>query len=133
MFTKKKKQNADFSLSMSKNPLTGDIITLNRYTAIKKSVVNIIKTNFHERFYKPDLGTDIHKKLFESYSVVLESQIKDAIKDTIQKYEPRVEVKTIELFFEEDENKLNIDLEYEVLGDFETDRISMAFQLPSQR
>lgn len=118
---------------MSKNPLTGDIITLNRYTAIKKSVVNIIKTNFHERFYKPDLGTDIHKKLFESYSVVLESQIKDAIKDTIQKYEPRVEVKTIELFFEEDENKLNIDLEYEVLGDFETDRISMAFQLPSQR
>ncbi|MEO0160207.1 MAG: GPW/gp25 family protein [candidate division WOR-3 bacterium] len=133
MFTKKSKSNADFSLSMSKNPLTGDIITLNRYTAIKRSVVNLIKTNFHERFYKPDLGTDIYKKLFESYTVVLESQIKESIKDVLNKYEPRIKVKDIQLFFDDYENNLNIDLEYEILNNFETDRVSMVFVLPRER
>lgn len=133
MFTKKLKSNADFNLSMEKNPLTGDIMTLNRYMAIRRAVVNIIKTNFYERFYKPDLGTDLYKKLFESHTVVLEAQIKESIKDAISKYEPRVSVKYIDLEFDDYENNLNIDLEYEIISSFETDKVSLVFRLPQER
>ena len=41
----------DISLSFSKHPVTGDIAKLSDADAVKRSVRNLINTNFYERVF----------------------------------------------------------------------------------
>ena len=84
------------------HPVTGNITRLINRDAVKQSVRNIVLTNRGERLYKPNLGADIRKLLFEN--IVTDSDIfliKDKIKSSIETYEPRVEIVSIELLTSE--------------------------------
>ena len=55
----------DISLSFSKNPITNDILTLQNEDAIKKAVINLVRTQIGERFFNNLIGTSLEKSLFE--------------------------------------------------------------------
>ena len=46
----------DISLSFSRHPVTNDVIVLKNEDAIKKSVVNLVRTRVGERFFNNLLG-----------------------------------------------------------------------------
>ena len=63
----------DINLSLAKHPITGDIATLTNIEAVKRSVRNLINTNFYERPFHPEIGSNVRSILFEPVSPVTAS------------------------------------------------------------
>ena len=78
----------DIDVNMTLHPQSGDVTLKQDINSIKRSVRNLISTNYYERPFKPSIGLDLRGMLFEldtTDSIVLE----DNIKGLIAKYEPR--------------------------------------------
>ena len=84
----------DIDVNMTLHPQSGDVTLKQDINSIKRSVRNLISTNYYERPFKPSIGLDLRGMLFEldtTDSIVLE----DNIKGLIAKYEPRAAVRDI--------------------------------------
>ena len=57
----------DISLSFSKHPITNDLIPLNNEDAIKRSVINLVRTRVGERFFNNLLGSNVESSLFDLF------------------------------------------------------------------
>ena len=51
---------------------------------------NLVETMPTERFFQPNLGTDIRDSLFENFSRTTVNIIEDQVRETVNAYEPRV-------------------------------------------
>ena len=80
----------DISLSFAKHPVTGDIARLSDVDAVKRSVRNLINTNFYERPFHPEIGSDIRATLFEPVSPSTANLLARHVEDCITNFEPRV-------------------------------------------
>ena len=80
----------DVSISLGMNPVTEDVLVTTDEAAVKRALYNIIMTRKGERFFKPDLGSNIANLLFEPLDAATASLIKEEIEYVIIKYEPRV-------------------------------------------
>ena len=105
---------SDFSFSFDAHPIRGDITVLKNIESVKRAVKNIILTNKGERFYDPDKGSDVPRRLFENMTHILVHQIRDDIKNVLQNYEPRVTVLNVEVENKDDVNGLNITIVFRV-------------------
>jgi hypothetical protein len=89
---------SDFSNNLGIHPVTGNITQLTNRDVVKQSLRNIVLTNRGERLYKPNLGGDIRKLLFDNIASETDIFIiKDKIKKSIEAYEPRVEIISVEV------------------------------------
>ena len=55
----------DLSISMGMNPVTEDVLITTDEDAVKRALYNIVMTRKGERFFKPDLGSNVTDLLFE--------------------------------------------------------------------
>ena len=85
----------DLNLNFLAHPLTGDIQKISNIEAVKRSVRNLINTNFHERPFHPEIGSNIRSILFEPVSPVIEDLLSRYVQDVIDNFEPRVELISI--------------------------------------
>ena len=103
------KQFKDISLSFKKHPVTNDILVLKDNDAIKKSVINIIRTGIGDRFYESTIGTRVGDLLFslksDNYN---QSLLKREIATALQNWESRVKVKRIDTSFINDSNSVEV-------------------------
>ena len=106
----------DFSLTFEKNAVTNDILALKNETAIKESVKNIVLYNFYEKPFNPFFGGNIIGLLFENSTPTMELEIKNRIEQSIETQEPRVTAVTVDVDFEEDQNDLQVEITYLILG-----------------
>ena len=106
----------DISLSFGINPINSDLIDLRNESAISRSVQNLILTNRNERFFNPNLGSDINRQLFEIVSPATAKIIEDYIRDTLINYEPRINLLDVSLIPLEDQNAYDVTIEYEIVG-----------------
>ena len=106
----------DISLSFTKNPVTNDIIPLRNEDAIKRAVVNLVRTRVGERFFNRLLGTNVEQTLFELNLPENISYLQDEIKITLENFEPRIRVSTVLVDSELDSNELNVKIVYDILG-----------------
>ena len=106
----------DISLSFSPHPVTKDLPVLLNERAIVRSVRNLVETIPTERFFDPDLGTDIRASLFENFTATTVTIIEDQIRSTIRRYEPRVDDIGIEVDGLPDRNALNIKVIFTING-----------------
>ena len=106
----------DISLSFSRHPVTNDILTIKNEDAIKKSVINLIRTNIGERFFNRLLGTTINESLFELQSQELRILIEEEVKTLLTNYEPRIRTNYINVEINYDSNDLNVELVYDIVG-----------------
>jgi phage baseplate assembly protein W len=91
----KKKPWRDLDLSLKIHPIRKDIIPLKDDAAIKNAVKNLLVSNFYERPFQNDLGANLSGLLFEPAGVITEIQIRDNIRNVLDKYEPRIKVNNI--------------------------------------
>lgn len=110
------KQFKDISLSFLRHPVTNDIASIRNEDAIKKSVVNLVKTRIGERFFNSLLGSNVENSLFELASRGLTDGIKKEIENLLNNFEPRVSVEQINVDYPDDSNDLNITIIYNILG-----------------
>jgi phage baseplate assembly protein W len=107
---------SDFMTNLDTSPLTRDMSVLTDIDAVKKSVRNLILTNFYERPFQPGIGSGIRSLLFENQTPVIEAQIKRAVNDTLQNYEPRAKVIDVRVISNIDYNELRVIIVFYVLG-----------------
>ena len=106
----------DISLSFSPHPVTKDLPVLLNERAVVRSVRNLVETIPTERFFDPDLGTDIRASLFENFNATTVTIIEDQVRSTIRRYEPRVDDIGIEVDGLPDRNALNIKVIFTING-----------------
>lgn len=111
----KKKQYSDLDLSLVIHPDFHDIIPLTDIDAVKASVKNLILTNFDERPFQPRIGSNLRSLLFEPADRFTIIAIKDAIRNVLKKYEPRVDQVTIQIADNSERNQYDITLGFRVV------------------
>lgn len=100
----------DLGLSFIPHPVTKKLPILKNENAIKRAVRNLILTNNYERVYNPYFGGNITSYLFENFSPITKASIENRIKDTIEVYEPRVELLGVEVQQRDDINELLVNI-----------------------
>ena len=106
----------DISLSFTPHPITKDLTVIKDANAIKRSVRNLVQTIPRERFFNPNLGTDIRGSLFDFVDFGTASVIQQQIQTTIENYEPRVDNLEIEVFPRPDQNEFEVNIYFDIVG-----------------
>ena len=106
----------DISLSFQVNPLSKDLIAIKNETAIARSIRNLVLTLQGERFFNPILGSRVSKLLFSNVDEVTASAIEDEITNTIQNFEPRVELTSVKVKAEDELLEYNVTIRYNIVG-----------------
>lgn len=107
---------ADLDLDFIAHPTTKDVVIKRGADAIKRSVRNLILTNFYDRPFRPYIGSNVQKLLFENINPLTAGFLKDAITEVIENYEPRVKLIAVEVQFDIDNNGFNVILKYVILN-----------------
>ena len=110
------RQFKDISLSLQVNPLNYDLIEIKNETAIARSIQNLVFTLPGEKFFNQNLGSKVSKSLFNNIDDVSASIIQDEIKNTIENYEPRVELISVDVSPNYDYNEFNVTIRYYIIG-----------------
>ena len=106
----------DISLSFKPHPVTKDLPALVNERAIVRSVRNLIETIPTERFFRPDIGTNIRDSLFENFHPTLLTIIEDQIKETLDNYEPRINNVNVQLDPYVDNNAFEATIFFDIVG-----------------
>ena len=106
----------DISMTFQTNPLTKDLIVLKNENAIARSVKNIVFTVPGEKPFNPDFGSRITDSLFENIDDITASQIETELRDSIERFEPRVSITTLKVTANIDENGFDVVLIYDIIG-----------------
>ena len=106
----------DININFKKHPVTGDLVVSKDASAIKQAIVNLLLTNKGERPFNPDYGSNIRSYLFEPLDYGTAAQIELGIKSTLDKFEPRIIVRSIEKDPNYDNNSFDVDMIYEIVG-----------------
>ena len=114
--TRKSRAFKDISLSFSPHPITKDLPVLINERAIVRSVRNLVETIPTERFFQPNLGTEIRDTLFENFSRQTVNIIEDQVRDTIRAFEPRVGDVGVEVVAIPDNNNFEVKVLFEIRG-----------------
>ena len=106
----------DISMSFQANPLNGDLIGLKNENAIARALRNIVFTLPGEKFFNENFGSNVSASLFENIDDITASTIKDEIYQSIQNFEPRVELTSVNVYPNFDENGFDIVIKYVIIG-----------------
>ena len=85
----------DLSLNLTPNPVTGDTPPATNESAVKKALINLIRTPLGTRPFSPEYGTRIYDFLFMPADAATEGDINDELNNCITKFEPRVTIVSI--------------------------------------
>lgn len=114
--TSRQPDYSDLDLDFLPHPTTGDVLVKTGADAIKRSVRNLILTNFYEKPFRPGIGSGALKFLFENVNPLTTTFLKNAIIEVIRNYEPRVEIYDVFVEFDVDNNGYNAKLQYVILN-----------------
>ena len=106
----------DLDLNFAIHPIRKDINVHKAEFAIINSVKNLILTNHFERPFQPEVGSNIRRLLFENVDVILAAQLEREIEETVNNFEPRVQVSSIIATPALDENGYKVIMEFFVIN-----------------
>ena len=122
----------DISMTFQSNPLNDDLIAIKNENAIARSLRNIVFTTPGEKFFNESFGSRITESLFENIDEITATIIVDEIRQSIDNYEPRVEVDDVKAFPNYDNNSFDVTITYDVIGS-EIPTQELQFVLQSSR
>ena len=98
------------------NPVTNDVLTITDEASVKRSLYNIVMTRKGERFFKPDLGSNVADLLFEPLDSATASLLQEEIEYVIIKYEPRINLIRCDVEANYDSNGFDCAISFEIIG-----------------
>jgi len=106
----------DISMSFQSNPLNRDLIGLKNENAISRSIRNIVFTLPGEKFFDENFGSNVTRSIFENIDDISAAIIKDEITTSIENYEPRVTLVSVDANPDVDNNSFDVIIVYRVIG-----------------
>ena len=93
-----------------------DISKITNFTAVKRSVRNLVLTNFYEKPFHPEIGSGVRDILFEPMTPISAYILTMKIEVAIENYEPRVRLVGVRALPDIDNNSYNVTLEFYVVN-----------------
>lgn len=110
---------SDLDLDFIAHPTTGDVVKKTGDDAIKRSVRNLILTNFYDRPFRSFIGSNVNKILFDNITPFTQKYLEDAIKEVLGNYEPRISVTDINVTMDNDNNGFYVTITFTILNRIE--------------
>ena len=79
----------DFDSTFDVHPVTGDLPLLVDENAVKRSIRNLILTNYYERPFQPRAGSQVTGAQFENYNPISIEILRQNVEEVISNSEPR--------------------------------------------
>jgi len=106
----------DIDLDFGRNSTTNDIVKIEDVNAVKRSVKNLVQTNFYERPFHPELGCGVRELLFENFTPMTGIFIRRKIEEVLTNYEPRITLEQVAVDDDQDGHRLVVDIYFYVQG-----------------
>ena len=106
----------DIDLDFSRNAVTNDVNIVEDVIAVKRAVKNLVQTNFYERPFQPELGCGIRELLFENFTPMTKVFLQKKIEEVLNNYEPRINLNSVRVDDDQDNNRLVVDIYFYVIG-----------------
>ena len=75
-----------------------------------------MQTNFYERPFQPELGCGIRELLFENFTPMTKIFLEKKIQEVLLNYEPRIDLQSVKVDDDQDNNRLVVDIYFYVVG-----------------
>lgn len=119
---------SDIDLTFKRTPVTGDVAMRYNEQAVIASVRNLLLTNFYERPFQPNVGSNLTGLLFEPATNITASILSDEIRSVITNYEPRAIINSIEVTLALDQNAFNVRLSFFIGNNTAPTNVSLLLQ-----
>ena len=106
----------DLDLDFTRHPVTNDVVKIEDVEAVKRSVKNLVNTQFYERPFHPELGCGVRDLLFENFTPMTGIFIRRKIEEVLVNYEPRANISSIAVNENQDRNGINVEVNFYVLN-----------------
>ena len=103
-----------FSFPQLVNRTTRKIELSKNTKSINECLGILLRTRPGELLGDPDYGCYLIDRVFRYNGVIIESLIKEDIMNAVQKYEPRIEMSTSDIYLEQDGRILRIYIQYTI-------------------
>lgn len=117
----RKPDYTDLDLDFLPHPTTKDVLKKTGDDAIKRSVRNLVLTNFYDRPFRSYIGSNAQKLLFDNINPLTANFLKDAIIEVITNFEPRIELandtdRGVIVTVDPDNNGYNVQITYIIIN-----------------
>ena len=116
---------ADLDLDFTAHPVTKDIVRKINVEAVKRAVVNLIRTNRYERPFHPEIDGGVTRHLYELSTPYMKHDIELAIRNCLRNFEPRVNVDNVRVTGDLDKNGFNVSIFFTVINSPEPIEVSL--------
>ena len=106
----------DLDLAFTLNSVTGDVAKKIDVNAVSQSLKILILTNFYERRFAPEKGSNLRGMLFENMTRLQAEVMSKVITNLIEAYEPRAVIESIAVIPDYDKNLYQVSIYYYVRG-----------------
>ena len=106
----------DLDLNFTRHPATNDVATRIGDQAIIRSVRNLVNMSNYDKPFHPEVGGVIRQLLFENVTAMTAQNIKDAITDVINNFEPRVSLSSVVVTSREDLNSYDVSISFYIVN-----------------
>ena len=120
----------DMALSFFANPMNGDVGKKTGSDAVKQSILSILKTNFNERLFQPEFGSNILALLFEQMNPITVERIKSEVLESVERHEPRAEVIGVTVEAQEEQNRYVVSVLFNVSSEAQPQKLETVFTRP---
>ena len=117
----------DMAYSMFANPMSGDMGKKTGAGAVKGAILSILKTDFNERLFQPEFGSNIRALLFEQMNPITVERIKTAVEEAVMNHEPRVQITGINVEAQEEQNRYLVKILFNVTSVAEPQELETYF------
>jgi phage baseplate assembly protein W len=107
---------SDLDFNFTAHPVTKDLTRRYDENAIKTALKNLILTSNFERPFHSEIGSPIRRMLFEPATPLLAASLKQAVINTINSFEPRVELTNVAVSVDEDSYTVGISIEFRIIN-----------------
>ena len=110
------RQYKDLDLFFSRKNGTNDIEKITDVEAVKRSVRNLVLTNFYEKPFHPEIGSGIRDMLFENMTPITAVVLARKVEDVIENFEPRARLIGVRALPNLDRNEYEVTIEFFVVN-----------------
>ena len=98
------KDYTDLDLDFIAHPITGDVTKKVGPDAIARSIRNLVMTNYYDRPFRSQIGSNALKMLFENIGPLTAINLEQAISDVVTNFEPRAKLIGVKVKADPDNN-----------------------------
>lgn len=105
----------------------GGLRLVSGYVNVERAMRLILGTAYGERPMRPEFGCGIHDMLFEPGTAELLSRIQIEVRDSLLRWEPRIDVIDVIASYDSDPSKVWINVRYQLKGAYDPRNLLVPF------